>query len=280
MDNKLVGKLAWLGIFMVFTFFPSTNVIAQVQDTTPPVLLDFSISPVLFDTSAQDATVSFCVTATDDLSGVGNVGVRADSPSSTPISGFFGISLNFQGANNATVCGSAVIPVGSPFEVEPLLITLTDRVGNTRLVGNPSNPICALGLYGQCENLCDLGLPCVVENRSSLTVTIDIKPGDGPNSINLRAAGVIPVAILTTGTFDATTVDSTTVVFGATGTEAAPVHFAFEDVNGDGLLDMIFQFKTQDTGIVCGDTSASLTGETFAGQAIEGFDSIKTVGCR
>jgi len=124
-------------------------------------LLDFSITPVLFDTSAQDATVSFCVTASDDLSGVADVGVRADSPSSTPISGFFGISLNFQGATNATVCGSAVIPKGSPFEVEPLLITLTDRVGNTRLVGNPLNLICADSLFGQCENLCELSLPCV-----------------------------------------------------------------------------------------------------------------------
>jgi hypothetical protein len=101
---------------MVLTFFPSTNVSAQVQDTTPPMLLDFSISPVIFDTSTQDATVSFCVAAADNLAGVGNVCVRADSPSSTPISGFFEIALNFQGANNATVCGSAVIPVGSPFE--------------------------------------------------------------------------------------------------------------------------------------------------------------------
>ncbi len=33
----------------------------------------------------------------------------------------------------------------------------------------------------------------------------------------------------------------------------------------------------QDTGIVCGETSASLTGQTFGGQAIEGSDSISTV---
>jgi hypothetical protein len=265
---------------MVLTFFPSTNVSAQVQDTTPPMLLDFSISPVLFDTSTQDATVSFCVAAADNLAGVGNVCVRADSPSSTPISGFFGISLNFQGANNATVCGSAVIPVGSPFEVEPLLITLTDRVGNTRLVGNPSNPICALDLYGQCEHLCDLGLPCVVENRSSLTVIIDIKPGDGPNSINPGSKEKIPVAILTSDTFDATTVDPTTIRFGETGTEGAPIRSGLEDVDGDGDADMILHFNTQTTGIHCGDTSASLTGETFSGQMIEGADSIRTVGCR
>ena len=111
------------------------------------------------------------------------------------------------------------------------------------------------------------------------TVAIDIKPGSLPNSINPKSKGVIPVAILTTGTFDATTVDSTTVRFGATGTEAAPVHSALEDVDGDGDTDLILHFNTQDAGIQCGDTSASLTGETFSGQAIQGADSVNTVGC-
>src|SRR5207253_5242632 len=112
------------------------------------------------------------------------------------------------------------------------------------------------------------------------SIAIDIKPGTFPTSINPRSKGVIPVAILTTDIFDATTIDQTTVRFGPNGTEAAPVQSALEYVDGDGDTDMILHFKTQDTGIVCGDTSASLTGETFGGQAIEGSDSVKTVGCR
>jgi hypothetical protein len=112
-----------------------------------------------------------------------------------------------------------------------------------------------------------------------IEVAIDIKPGAPPNSINPRSRGVIPVAILTNDTFDAITVDPSTVRFGATGTEAAPEHFALQDVNGDGKADMILQFKTQETGIVCGNTSASLTGKTVGGQAINGSDSIRTVGC-
>jgi len=111
-------------------------------------------------------------------------------------------------------------------------------------------------------------------------VAIDIKPGSYPNSINPKSKGKIPVAILTTGTFDATTVDPATVRFGATGTEAAPVQSALEDVNGDGDTDMILHFNTQDTGIKCGDTSASLTGQTLSGQAIKGADAIQTVGCK
>jgi hypothetical protein len=115
---------------------------------------------------------------------------------------------------------------------------------------------------------------------SALPVTLDIKPGSFQNSINPKSKGKIPVAILTTDSFDATTVDPTTVLFGRAGTKAAPVHSALEDVDGDGDTDMILHFKTQETGIQCGDTSASLTGETLGGQAIEGFDSIRTVGCK
>jgi hypothetical protein len=125
-----------------------------------------------------------------------------------------------------------------------------------------------------------------LDTNPAAVVTIDIKPGGFPNSINPTSSGKIPVAILTTDatnnttTFDATTVDPATVHFGRTGTEAAPVQDALEDVDGDGDTDMILHFNTQDTGIKCGDTSATLTGETFGGQAIQGTDSIKTVGCK
>ena len=113
-----------------------------------------------------------------------------------------------------------------------------------------------------------------------VTVDIDIKPGGFPNSVNPRSSGVTPVAILTTATFDATTVNPATVRFGATGTEAAPLHTALEDVDGDGDIDLILHFRTQATGIQCGDTSASLSGQTLNGQQIHGSDSVRTVGCK
>jgi len=111
-------------------------------------------------------------------------------------------------------------------------------------------------------------------------VTIDIKPHDLPNGVNPKSKGKIPVAILTTDSFDATTVDPTTVFFGRTGTEAAALRSALEDVDGDGDTDMILYFNTEDAGIACGDTSASVTGKTFAGKMIKGSDSIKTVDCK
>jgi hypothetical protein len=110
-------------------------------------------------------------------------------------------------------------------------------------------------------------------------VAIDIKPTTFPNGINPRSKGRIAVAILTTYSFDATTVDPTTIRFGATGIEAAPVHSATEDVDGDGDIDMIFHFIIQDAGIACGNASASLTGAIVSGVGIAGSDAIETVGC-
>jgi hypothetical protein len=110
-------------------------------------------------------------------------------------------------------------------------------------------------------------------------ISIDIKPSSFPNSINPKSKGLIPVAILTTSTFDATTVDPLSVEFGPNGATEARKKGHKEDVDKDGDIDLLFHFRTQETGIQCGDTSASLTGKTFDGQAIEGSDSIQTVGC-
>jgi hypothetical protein len=112
------------------------------------------------------------------------------------------------------------------------------------------------------------------------SVAIDIKPGSYPNSINPRSQGVIPVAILTTDTFDALQVDAESVKFGLDLATERHGQAHVEDVDGDGDQDLVLHFKTQEAGIVCGDTEASLTGETFDGQSIMGTDSIKTVGCK
>lgn len=111
---------------------------------------------------------------------------------------------------------------------------------------------------------------------TSIEVEIDIKPGSNPNSINPDSKGVIPVAILTTAAFNASTVDPATVLFGPD--EAQAEHWAIEDVDSDGDEDMILHFRTQDTGIKAGDTEAELTGKPLLdGWPIHGTDSVRTV---
>jgi hypothetical protein len=131
---------------------------------------------------------------------------------------------------------------------------------------------------------CDIGAVEMSADSAPLTVALDIKPGSVKNHINLRSNENIAVAILSTGPdsnaepFDATRVDPRSVRFGPKGAKAT--HRKVKDVNHDGEADLILYFKNRATGIQCDDTSASLTGETIDGQAIQGSDTIKTVGLR
>jgi hypothetical protein len=104
-------------------------------------------------------------------------------------------------------------------------------------------------------------------------VEIDIKPGSEPNSINLNSKGKIPVAILTNEEFDASTVDPVTVSFA----EASPVRWTVENVDGDGDMDLLFHFKTQEMNLDQDSTEATLTGITYDGRIIEGTDTVNIV---
>jgi len=92
---------------------------------------------------------------------------------------------------------------------------------------------------------------------------IDVEPFFASN---VWACGVglpIVVAVLSREDFDARTVDPRTVTFGKHGDEARdPTRFLVPgsrrliDVNGDGMLDMLFSFWFQQTGFSCNDIPA------------------------
>jgi hypothetical protein len=111
-------------------------------------------------------------------------------------------------------------------------------------------------------------------------VTVDIKPGDFPNSIQPTSNGVVPVAILSTPTFDATTIDPTSVTLAS-----APVRLrgqgmpmaSLRDINGDGLPDLVVQVTTAALELSASDTEAVLKGRTFAGISVRGVDSVRVV---
>src|SRR4029453_4177225 len=110
---------------------------------------------------------------------------------------------------------------------------------------------------------------------AALEVTVDIKPGESPNTINPKSNGVIAGPLLTPADFNAAPVAPLSVEFGPEGATEAHGKGHIEDVNGDGKKDLVLHFRTQETGIACGDTSVSLTGETFEGDQIQGADVMK-----
>lgn len=111
------------------------------------------------------------------------------------------------------------------------------------------------------------------EDFGPVEVDIDIKPGSCPNSINLGSMGNVPVAILTTGDFDADDVDPSTVEFEG----ASPVKWSKKDVDKDGDIDLVLHFKTQELDLDEGDTEGELTGWTKGGVPIGGSDTVRTV---
>lgn len=115
----------------------------------------------------------------------------------------------------------------------------------------------------------------------SLTVEIEIKPpASAPVPINPGAKGKISAAILSTPSFNAVTqVDRQSLTFGHSGSEAslAMCDPGGQDVNNDGLPDLLCHFNTQQTGLVAGDNTAVLEGKTVDGKTIHGSEAIRTV---
>jgi len=192
--------------------------------------------------------------------------------------------------------GNVVWSLPSLFPGSSVELTITASVNGTAgdIVTNRAK---LGGVFPPDQNESNNAASAIMEIQQEdlyLEIDIDIKPGNEDNSINLKSKGVIPVAILTTADFDATTVDPSSVRFGKTGTEAAPMHEGghIEDVDGDGDNDLLFHFRTQETGLQEGDTEAYLTGKiliaqsltaraltaetTSSGQSISGCDAVKT----
>jgi hypothetical protein len=100
-------------------------------------------------------------------------------------------------------------------------------------------------------------------------------------TINLKSAGVIPVAILSSPTFDATQVDPATVTLAGASVRLLGNSDRYacsaQDVNGDMLPDLVCQVATAQAFIQPGDSVLVLEAKTFGGQAIRGQESIRIV---
>ena len=89
--------------------------------------------------------------------------------------------------------------------------------------------------------------------------------------IELGPGADVPVAILTTGGFDAAGVDPSTVVFAG----AKQQDWGLIDVDGDGDDDLLLTFNPRHLVLDANDREAFLTGATDEGVPIEGTDKVK-----
>ncbi|MCH8275495.1 MAG: PD40 domain-containing protein [Armatimonadetes bacterium] len=113
-----------------------------------------------------------------------------------------------------------------------------------------------------------------------IEVVIDIKPGSFPNSINLGSNGTVAVAIFSTETFDATEIDPVTVTLAGSSVRLrgrGMPQASFEDINGDGLLDLVVHVVTDALELTGEDVEAILEGRLYDGTLIRGSDTVRIV---
>lgn len=220
--------------------------------------------------------------------GIGPITVNPSNPTDlTPVtftvSGYTGNLYNLV-YSSVTISGNTI------------RILITAHTGSVTAIGdwtqNISMGTLAPGTYQieasllNCQELWSGGYACIVTASTSASLTVNPHPIEVTaavsNTINCsNPNALVPVAILSTPTFDARSIDHATVRFGPGG--ASEVHQVQgvpkrheEDVNGDGLIDLVFHFRLSDAGIGCEAGTATIIGSTFAGLPIQGTGSILT----
>jgi VCBS repeat-containing protein len=180
----------------------------------------------------------------------------------------------------------AVLSNDSDLDGDVLLVTLADQPANGTATVNPNGTVTyvpnanfngsdsftyqindgqgGLDLASVSITMrpdADLGLPI-----------LDVVPTDPNNAIS--SSSKFDVAILSTGEFDATTrIIVSSLTFGRTGDEdslvrhkkTGAIQFRYQDVNGDGRLDLVVTVDGKKTGLSTGDTQAFLKADDANG---------------
>jgi len=112
-----------------------------------------------------------------------------------------------------------------------------------------------------------------------LTVQIDVRPGSDKNPIQLGSRGVLPVVLYGENDFAIEDVDWNSLAFGPGAAAIAHENGPhFDDVDGDGLLDMILHFRISEIGLTADDVEVCLDGQSTDGTSFEGCDDVTPVG--
>ncbi len=154
-------------------------------------------------------------------------------------------------------------------------VFLAEMIGltiNPALVG----PVASLDLFAVTDGIhlmsgpvADLGVAVLVPVAGVAELIVDIKPGSATNPINIRSRGVLPVALVATGTIDPTLVDPSSFVLD----DIPPLRWRWADVSSpdrsgpDGMTDLLFFFDS----VAVGAALAEIPDGTVTAMALEGL---------
>lgn len=115
-------------------------------------------------------------------------------------------------------------------------------------------------------------------------IAMDLRPGSDSNQVNTNAKQLVKIALLSTVDFDAVDeVDIDSIDVRGTGVSLTRFD-EDEDVNGDGLLDLVLYVRARNIGkptlAECNDEDAVLvlTGKTNGGEPFGATDSVTWLG--
>ena len=127
--------------------------------------------------------------------------------------------------------------------------------------------------------------------------TIELEPGAVPttpvnidvrpllqNWVNRRSRVPLPVAVLSSDVFDASTIDAATIMFAGApvrmqkiGRNKGKIQAWVVDVNHDGRKDLLALFDNRSLDLERDSETATLTGETVSGEQIRGTDTVSVI---
>ncbi|HET6453923.1 MAG TPA: DUF1565 domain-containing protein [Armatimonadota bacterium] len=106
--------------------------------------------------------------------------------------------------------------------------------------------------------------------ESPMPVQVDVLH----DTVRLQPNKLVQVAILSDPVFNALRVDPATVFFGSGNAQEIHGKGHPEDVNGDGLTDLLFHFSCAESGIVPGYQTVFLQGKLKTGEDFIGWDNV------
>jgi hypothetical protein len=241
------GTLCWgTGLFGQL----GTGVVNDVR-LTPTALQGAVLGMVLASAGSQHTcaaadTAAYCW----GLNSSGQLGTGTTANSAQPVAVHLGSPIALVNVGATHSCG--VVPAESA--VYCWGANASGQLGNGATVGSPVPVRVALA-------------------TATIDVSIDIAPSDPSNTVFRDAPDPLAVALLGSGGFDPSTVDPSTVLFAG----GAAAGMQVEDVNADGVPDLVAQFAVPDLTLPEGTSQACVNGRTLGGVPFTGCGEVTLV---
>lgn len=232
-------------VYQDLTFYTPGSLIGYVDAAIPPRRLGIDVSTSGIATFILPNPASYVyLSAYDDIYGYYNNGTLMKA---------YTVSGTLVGVSQTNVSGFSKVMVeagtGEPITYFTLQLKKT---------------------WGWYQSWIHIGGLAVGYIPQEIPVSFDIIPA----VINLKSKGVTPAAVYSTAEFDASMIDISTLTIN--GLPVLEVHGKghIEDVNRDGLPDMMLHFNTQLMGLTAGNFEATLKGSTTENKKFTGSDIV------